>query len=120
MGGSARGYDLVPLSANRAYEENPTISHVPIRGEQLVARLLAPITLEQALLLSRAARPITLRQHSNRSRSPFSLITIADAARCRLSKASAALRRPRRIRRLPRASPSWARSWETLMIQALL
>lgn len=47
--------NLVPLSAGAAYEENPTISYVPLRGEQFVERMLAPISLEQALLLSRAS-----------------------------------------------------------------
>jgi hypothetical protein len=45
--------NLVPLSAEAVYEENPTISYVPLRGEQFVERMLAPISAEQALLLSR-------------------------------------------------------------------
>jgi hypothetical protein len=45
--------NLVPLSAEAAYEENPTISYVPLRGEQFVERMLAPISAEQTLLLSR-------------------------------------------------------------------
>lgn len=44
---------LVPLSAGVAYEESPTISYVPVRGEQFVERMLAPLTAEQTLLLSR-------------------------------------------------------------------
>ncbi len=45
--------NLVPLSIGGAYEENPVISYVPMRGEQFVQRMLAPITAEQALLLER-------------------------------------------------------------------
>lgn len=47
--------NLVPMSAGVTYEENPTISYVPLRGEQFLERMLAPISLEQALLLSRAS-----------------------------------------------------------------
>lgn len=46
--------NLVPLSGALTYEENPTISYVPMRGEEFMTRMLAPITLEQALLLGRA------------------------------------------------------------------
>jgi hypothetical protein len=52
---SAYEGNLVPLGATATYEENPTISYVPLRGEQFVERMLAPISLEQALLLSRAS-----------------------------------------------------------------
>lgn len=45
--------NLVPFSAGASYEENPTISYVPMRGEQFIDRMLAPLTAEQALLLSR-------------------------------------------------------------------
>lgn len=53
--GPRSGYEgnLVPLSAGVAYQENPTISYVPLRGEQFTERMLAPITAEQALLLGR-------------------------------------------------------------------
>ena len=53
--GPRSGYagNLVPLSAGVEYEENPTISYVPLRGEQFTERMLAPITAEQALLLGR-------------------------------------------------------------------
>lgn len=50
---SAYEGNLVPLSAEAIYEENPTISYVPMRGEQFIQRMLAPISAEQALLLSR-------------------------------------------------------------------
>lgn len=41
--GPESGYEgnLVPLSAGAAYEENPTISYIPLRGEQFVERMLA-------------------------------------------------------------------------------
>jgi hypothetical protein len=53
--GSSSGYEgnLVPLSAAAMVEENPTISYVPMRGEQFIERMLAPVSAEQALLLSR-------------------------------------------------------------------
>lgn len=53
--GASSGYEgnLVPLSAEMVYEENPTISYVPLRGEQFLERMLAPITDKQMLLLSR-------------------------------------------------------------------
>jgi hypothetical protein len=47
--------NLVPLSAGVVYEENPTISYVPLRGEQFMQRMLAPISPEQLLLLTRAS-----------------------------------------------------------------
>lgn len=49
--------NLVPLSAGVAYEENPTISYVPVRGEQFIERMLAPLTADQTLLLSRMSTP---------------------------------------------------------------
>ena len=53
--GSSSSYEgnLVPLSAGATYEENPTISYVPLRGEQFIERMLAPVSAEQVLLLSR-------------------------------------------------------------------
>lgn len=45
--------NLVPFSAGATYEENPTISYVPLRGEQFVERMLGPISAEHVLLLSR-------------------------------------------------------------------
>lgn len=50
---SAYDGNLVPFSAEALYEENPTISYVPMRGEQFLERMLAPVTAEQLLLLSR-------------------------------------------------------------------
>jgi hypothetical protein len=53
--GSDSGYagNLVPFSAGATIEENPTISYVPMSGEQFTVRLLAPISAEHALLLGR-------------------------------------------------------------------
>ena len=55
--GSSSDYDgnLVPLSAGVAYEENPTISYVPLSGEEYLVRLLTPLTIDQAVLLMQAA-----------------------------------------------------------------
>ncbi len=53
--GPQSNYDgnLVPLSVSGGYEENPTISYVPLKGEQFIERMLAPITAEHAMLLTR-------------------------------------------------------------------
>ena len=53
--GSANSYEgnLVPLSAGVVYEENPTVSYTPMRGEKFIERMLAPVSAEQALLLCR-------------------------------------------------------------------
>ena len=48
--------NLVPFSAEATYEENPTITYVPLRGEQFIERMLAPLTAEQVLLLSRMSK----------------------------------------------------------------
>jgi hypothetical protein len=47
--------NLVPLSAGVAYEENPTISYIPLQGESFLRRMLTPITVEQGYLVSQAA-----------------------------------------------------------------
>ncbi len=54
---SAYDGNLVPLSAGVTVEENPTIAYVPVRGEEFVERMLAPLTAEQTLLLSRMSTP---------------------------------------------------------------
>jgi hypothetical protein len=51
--GPGSSFEGGTLNAGVAYEENPTISYVPVRGEQFVESLLAPISAEQTLLLSR-------------------------------------------------------------------
>jgi hypothetical protein len=43
--------NLVPLSAGVAYEENPTISYVPVQGEDVMQRLVTPLTMAEAFLL---------------------------------------------------------------------
>lgn len=57
--GADSGYagNLVPFSAGAAYEENPTISYAPLRGETFVERLLAPVSADQTLLLNRMSTP---------------------------------------------------------------
>src|SRR5687768_16634009 len=48
--GPRSGYagNLVPISLGATYEENPTISYVPMQGEKFVQRMLAPVSAEQA------------------------------------------------------------------------
>ena len=47
---------LVPLSAGVAYEENPTISYVPLGGEDFMRRMLAPVSVESWILLGGPAK----------------------------------------------------------------
>jgi hypothetical protein len=44
--------NLVPLSAGVAYEENPTISYVPLSGEDFMRRMLSPVAAKDWFLLS--------------------------------------------------------------------
>lgn len=37
--------NLVPLAAGVAYEENPTISYIPLGGEEFVQRLVSPLLM---------------------------------------------------------------------------
>lgn len=48
--------NLVPLSIGVAYEENPTISYLPLSGEDFTRRMLSPISVEEWLLLATAVR----------------------------------------------------------------
>ena len=48
--------NLVPLSAGVAYEENPTISYVPLSGEDFMRRMLSPVSPSEWILLGRSAR----------------------------------------------------------------
>lgn len=52
--GDSRNYagNLVPLSAGVAYEENPTISYVPLSGEEFMRRMLSPISLSEWVLMA--------------------------------------------------------------------
>ena len=56
--GDSDTYDgnLTPFSAGATYEENPTISYVPVSGAQYLRKLLAPMPLEGLVLLSGSAR----------------------------------------------------------------
>jgi hypothetical protein len=51
--GSSDNYagNLVPLSAGIAYEENPTISYLPLSGEDFMRRMLSPVSTREWLLL---------------------------------------------------------------------
>jgi len=55
--GPSSNYDgnLVPFSAGLAYEENPTITYVPVQGEKYLRQLMSPIPLNMLVLMSRAA-----------------------------------------------------------------
>jgi len=48
--------NLVPFSGGFAYEENPTISYVPIEGERYIQQLMSPIPLNFLLLFTRSAK----------------------------------------------------------------
>ena len=48
--------NLVPLSAGVAYEENPTISYVPLSGEDFTRRMLSPVSPNEWLLLGTGTR----------------------------------------------------------------
>ena len=43
--------NLVPLSAGVGYEENPTISYVPLSGEDFTRRMLTPVSIDEWQLL---------------------------------------------------------------------
>lgn len=42
--------NLVPFSGGLAYEENPTITYVPVQGEQYLRQLMSPIPLDILIL----------------------------------------------------------------------
>jgi hypothetical protein len=48
--------NLVPLSAGAAYEENPTISYVPVQGEKYLRQFLSPLPLDLTVLLLSASK----------------------------------------------------------------
>ncbi len=54
--GSAKVTDLTPLSLGTAYEENPTISYVPVQGEAVLRSLVTPFSIEEAILLLWSAK----------------------------------------------------------------
>ncbi len=43
--------NLVPLSGGIAYEENPTISYLPVRSDKHLRQILSPIPLERLIPL---------------------------------------------------------------------
>lgn len=43
--------NLVPLSAGGVYEENPTISYVPVQGQDYLRSMLAPMPLDITVLI---------------------------------------------------------------------
>ena len=53
--------NLVPLSGGVTYDENPTISYVPLQGEQYLRNLLSPVPMELlGLLMNVAGQPGTV------------------------------------------------------------
>ena len=48
--------NLVPLSVGVAYEENPTISYVPLSGEDFMRRMFSPVSLSEWFLVSSHAK----------------------------------------------------------------
>ena len=48
--------NLVPFSAGVAYEENPTISYVPLNGEDFMRRMISPLSVSEWVLLSQPVR----------------------------------------------------------------
>lgn len=45
--------NLVPFSAGLAYEENPTITYMPVQGEHYIRQLMSPIPLDLFLMAIR-------------------------------------------------------------------
>jgi hypothetical protein len=43
--------NLTPLSAGMAYEENPTVSYVPVQGERYLRQFLSPLPIDLTVLL---------------------------------------------------------------------
>jgi hypothetical protein len=56
--------NLVPFSGGLAYEENPTITYVPVQGEQYLRQVLSPVSLDVLILFIRnevySAQPLVL------------------------------------------------------------
>lgn len=48
--------NLVPFAAGISYTETPTISYVPMSGEEFMTRLVAPVSLTQTLTLGQLSR----------------------------------------------------------------
>ena len=58
--------NLTPLSGQIAYEESPTISYVPIEGEEQFNRLMSPVSLDVLVVFARTIKS---------SRLPFLMLT---------------------------------------------
>jgi len=56
-GAGTPGDDL--LIGGMAYEENPTISYVPVQGEDYIRQLMSPVPLDLLLLVVRSTNPDT-------------------------------------------------------------
>ena len=48
--------NLTPLAAGVGYEENPTISYMPLSGEDFMRRMLSPVLLNEWILLGNNAK----------------------------------------------------------------
>jgi hypothetical protein len=48
--------NLVPLSAGVAYEENPTISYVPLSGDDFTRRMLSPVSTSEWVMFGQNAK----------------------------------------------------------------
>ena len=57
--------NLIPLSTGLAFEDNPTISYVPIEGEEQFDRLMSPLPLKIVVILL---------SHMEHSRLPFLML----------------------------------------------
>ncbi len=70
--------NLVPLGIQGVYEENPTISYIPLGGEKFVVALLSPLSLLEAFLITRAAPGdmIFLRTLVNRANGLVNPVTL--------------------------------------------
>jgi hypothetical protein len=51
--------NLVPFSGGFAFEENPTITYMPIQGEQYMKQLMSPISLDILVLVIRSGAQST-------------------------------------------------------------
>ena len=55
-GGENYRGNLVPFSAGITYEENPTISYVPVAGTKYTSAIMAPVSIAHARAVCRHAR----------------------------------------------------------------
>lgn len=83
--------NLVPFSGGLAYEENPTITYLPVQGERYLRQLLSPIPLDILILLIRneaySVRPfILLANRINDMQNPYFLDAAAAAPDTRFQR----------------------------------